>query len=83
MLLPSVVASVEFRREAYGLNCAEWAKVLGLSRGHYSEFVSGKRELPKKAMARAYEFGVPADVLFQCAPSKHIRHIRKILKGKS
>ena len=37
---------------------------------HYSEFVNGKRELPKSAMAIAYEYGVPADALFQARPDK-------------
>lgn len=70
--LPSVRDAVEFRREQYGLNQIEWSKILGMSQSHYSEFASGTRALPKKAMARAYEFGVPADCLFQCRANKFI-----------
>lgn len=80
MRLPSVIDAVEFRREEYGLNQSQWAKVLGLTRSHYSEFINEKRALPSKAMANAFCFGVPADCLFQCRPTKDIRHIRKLLK---
>src|SRR5574337_1235606 len=44
--LPSVVDALEFRRDQYGLTRSEFAAVLGLAPGHYSEFINGKRELP-------------------------------------
>lgn len=68
--LPSIVGAVEFRRKAYCLDCRQWSAVLGMGASHYSEFVNGKRELPKSAMAIAYEYGVPADALFQARPDK-------------
>lgn len=63
--LPSVVDAVEFRRDQYGLTRSEFAAVLGLAPGHYSEFINGQRALPPKAMKRAFAIGVPADVLLQ------------------
>lgn len=41
------------------------AKKLGLQRSHYSEFVNGKRNLPVAALRKAFELGVPANVLLQ------------------
>lgn len=76
---PSIRDAVEFRREAYGLTQRDWAIVLGMQQSHYSEFVTGKRELPKSAMAAAFEYGVPACVLFQCQPNKGIEHIHAAL----
>ena len=70
MKLPSVIAAVEFRREQYGLNCNQWSAVLQMEPSHYSEFVNGKRDLPKSAMATAYAYGVPADALFQERPTR-------------
>ena len=46
--LPSVVDALEFRRDQYGLTRSEFAAVLGLAPGHYSEFINGKRELPPR-----------------------------------
>ena len=43
--IPSTIDMVEFRRDQYGLTMAEWAKVLGTSASHYSEFTHGKRGL--------------------------------------
>lgn len=80
--LPSTVDAVEFRRDAYGLTQKEWAKVIGIRQSHYSEFVHGKRSLTLKQAARCYEFGVPADCLFQCLNNKHIKHIKQILRKK-
>lgn len=62
----SIIDGVEFRREQYGLKKRAWAEKLGMQASHYSEFVRGKRELPKSAMALAFHYGVPACVLFQC-----------------
>lgn len=59
----TAIEALEFRREQYGLNRAQFAFVLGLSRSHYSEFVSGKRALPIKSLAKAYAIGVPANAL--------------------
>ena len=70
--LPSIVEALEFRREQYGISQKEWAKLIGIAQTHYSEFVNGKRDLSKKAMAGAYEFGVPADCLFQVIPVKYV-----------
>lgn len=61
----SISEALEFRREQYGLNAAEFAFVLGLERSHYNEIVNGRREIPKKAMRRAFAIGVPATVLLQ------------------
>lgn len=77
--LPSVVDAVEFRRDAYGLTQRDWSKVIGINQSHYSEFVHGKRTLTLRQAARCFEFGVPAECLFQCRNDKHIRHIQKIL----
>jgi transcriptional regulator with XRE-family HTH domain len=63
--LPSLIDAVEFRRCQYGWSQNRMAQELGLTRGHYSEFISGKRGLPLQARCRAYALGVPADVLLQ------------------
>ena len=61
----SAVDALEFRRDQYNLPRTEFAALLGMSQSHYSEFMNGKRKLPKKAMIRAYAIGVPAEVLLQ------------------
>ena len=61
----SVADALEFRRDQYGLTQAEFAAILGLGKGHYSEVVRGKRRLPLNATRRAFAIGVPADVLLQ------------------
>lgn len=81
--LPSIIDMLEFRRDQYGITAKDWAFILGISAQHYSEFVNGRRELPKKAMGRAYEYGVPAEALFQCYPTKHTRHIRAALEKRA
>lgn len=68
--LPTIIEAMEFRRDQYGLSCRQWSAVLGMQQSHYSEFVNGLRELPKSAMAVAYEYGVPAAALFQKRPTK-------------
>ena len=80
MSIPSIIDAVEFRRDQYGLTARDWAFILGISQGHYSEFAHGKRDLPKKSMAKAFEYGVPAAALFQCHPVKHIKHIKNELR---
>lgn len=78
--LPSVIDAVEFRRDQYGLTQKQWAKVVGISQSHYSEFAHGKRGLTLSQAAKCYEFGVPADCLFQCKPNKALPDIRKLLR---
>lgn len=68
--LPTVIDAMEFRREAYGLDCRQWAAVLGMAPSHYSEFINGRRQLPKRAMTNAFAYGVPAEALFQTRPTK-------------
>jgi hypothetical protein len=46
------------------------AKALGLGRGHYSEIMKGKRGLPYRAACKAFELGVPAEVLLQTRTTK-------------
>jgi antitoxin component HigA of HigAB toxin-antitoxin module len=83
MTLPGLIDAVEFRRDSYGLTQGEWAFVLGIQPSHYSEFVNSKRALPIGAMAKCFEYGVPAECLFQCLPNKTIRHIKAKLKEKN
>lgn len=59
----SVSEAIEFRQREFGWNQSRMAEALGLSTGHYSELMSGKRGLPYRAACRAYKLGVPADVL--------------------
>ena len=68
--MPTVIEAVEFRRDAYGLDCRQWAAVLGMAPSHYSEFINGKRPLPKRAMTNAFAYGVPAEALFLTRPTK-------------
>lgn len=77
--LPSIVEALEFRRSQYMINQRQWAFVLGLQQSHYSEFVNQKKELPKNALRLAYQFGVPADCLFQCHPDKGMSEISILL----
>lgn len=59
--------ALEFRRDAYELSKSEFAAILGLSLAHYGEILSGRRDIPKSAMRRAYAIGVPAGALLQPA----------------
>ena len=77
--LPSVVDAVEFRREQYLLTQGQWAKVIGTSASHYSEFVRGKRGLTLAQAAACFEYGVPAECLFQNHGDKDYRDIKKEL----
>lgn len=81
MSIPSIIDAVEFRRDQYRLTQKDWARVIGISPTHYSEFTHGKRGLTLAQAAKCFEFGVPAECLFQCRNSKHIKHIKKLLKG--
>ena len=77
--LPSVVDAVEFRREQYLLTQSQWAKVIGTSASHYSEFTHGKRPLTLSQAAKCFEYGVPAECLFQNHGDKDYRDIKKSL----
>ena len=81
MALPPLIDAVEFRREAYRLTKSEWSKVIGIIPSHYSEFTTGRRGLSPAQMARCFEFGVPAECLFQCQPTKGMWHISRLLRG--
>jgi transcriptional regulator with XRE-family HTH domain len=48
-----------------GWNQKQMAKALGISDSRYSEFVNGKRRLTYAALCKAFEIGVPPDVLLQ------------------
>ena len=80
MKIPSVIEAVEFRREAYGLTQEQWAEVLDITQQNYTAFVHGNHKLTLAQSAKAFEYGVPADCLFQCRPDKGIRHIEKLLR---
>lgn len=75
--LPSIRSALEFRREEYGWTQTAMAAALGLQRSHYSEVVSGKRALPFKAACRAFEIGVPAEVLLQTPKTKRVYEARQ------
>lgn len=61
----SILDALEFRRDQYGLKRSEFAAILGLTPAHFSEVMSGKRNLPLNARIRAFAVGVPAEVLLQ------------------
>lgn len=82
--LPSVIDAVEFRREQYLLTMKQWAQIIGSSASHYSEFVNGKRGLTLAQAAKCFDYGVPAECLFQNHGDKDIRDIKKqLLKGSA
>ena len=74
--MKTIQEALEFRRCQYGITAERWAKNLGMQKSHYSEFVSGKRELPKRAMAKAFAFGVPVKLLFGCDPDKGVEDLK-------
>ena len=89
MSLPSTIEAVEFRREQYRLTQEQWARVLRMSPSRYSEFVNGRRGLPKRAMTYAYAFGVPPECLFQTLPilgasdiDRRLASLRKLAESK-
>lgn len=63
MAILSVSEAIEFRQREFGWTQARMAKALGLSTGHYSELMRGKRRLPYRAACLAYKLGVPATIL--------------------
>lgn len=72
----SIIDSLDFRRDQYGLTRAEFAAILGMTAAHFSEVMAGKRNLPLNARIRAFAVGVPADVLLQPG-SEMVRQSRK------
>lgn len=58
------------------------AKALGMTRSHYSEFLSGLRGLSKAAMKKAFEIGVSAEVLLQTPKTKR-EYERRLRAGLS
>ena len=77
--MPSIIEAVEFRREQYGLTKRDWAKVIGLTAGHYTEFTQGKRNLTLKQAAKCFQFGVPAELLFQCTSDCGIKEVSAVI----
>lgn len=63
--LPSIVDALEFRRDQYGYNKREMSEALCMQPSHYSEVISGKRTLSLATTKKAFEIGVPAEVLLQ------------------
>lgn len=59
----TIVSELRSAQQEYGWNQTRMAQELGLSRGHYSEVLSGKRRLPYEAACRAYNLGLRATVL--------------------
>lgn len=78
----STIAAIELKRMEYSLSKGKWAKLLGMHPTNYSEFINGKRALPKEAMAVAYEFGVDPAHLFQRRPYKGARDIEAALSAQ-
>lgn len=68
--LPTIRSALEFRRGEYGWTQTKMAAALGLSRSHYSEVIRGKRGLPYRAACKAFEIGIPGDVLLQTRKTK-------------
>jgi HTH-type transcriptional regulator / antitoxin HigA len=66
--LPTPIDALKFRAEQYGWNQTQMAKALGLTRGHYSEVLNGKRRLSLEAIRAAVELGIPAKVILQPFP---------------
>lgn len=80
MNMPSIVDAVEFRRDQYGLTQRDWAKIIGIQAGHYSEFKQGKRKLTLNQAAKCFYYGVPAALLFQTESNGGYDEIKKELK---
>ena len=77
--MPSIIEAVEFRREQYGLTKRDWAKVIGMQPSHYTEFTQGKKGLPMKQAAKCFQFGVPAELLFQCRSDCGIKEVSAVI----
>ena len=79
---PSPVEAIRFRMEQLGINQEQTAKILDVSSGRLSEFMSGKRSMPIQFLVKVKSrLGVPADSLLpdedvaleQVAVGKHAR----------
>jgi transcriptional regulator with XRE-family HTH domain len=68
--LPTIRSALEFRREQYGWTARQMATALGIANSHYSEIIHGKRGLPYHAACKAFEIGIPAEVLLQTRKTK-------------
>lgn len=55
----TVGEALEHRRLSYCLRRNEFAKLLAVSKSHYSDIVAGRRDLPRHAVIRALAIGVP------------------------
>ncbi len=76
------VDALEFRRDQYGLSQSEWAYILGLSPSHYNDFIKGRRGLSLQVAAKAFEYGVPAEAIFQCKRDKGYGDIMRLLADR-
>lgn len=76
---PYVSEALEFRQVEYGWTQRRMAKALGIGNGHYNEILQGKRALPYTAACRAYDLGVPANILLN---AKSIRPKRSTVYGR-
>jgi len=79
MRTPSVSEALEFRQVEYGWSQRRMAKALGICGSHYNEILQGKRSLPYSAACRAYDIGVPAEILLN---SKSIKPKRASVYGR-
>ena len=75
----SIIDAVEFRREQYELTKRDWAALIGIGATHYGEFTRGKRNLTLKQAAKCFQFGVPAEHLFQCTSDYGINEARAVI----
>ena len=62
---PKLVDDIEFRRDQYGWSKGKMAQMLDMTKGNYSEFIHGTRNLPINSIRKAYAIGIPAKVLLQ------------------
>jgi hypothetical protein len=74
--------AVEARRLELGLSRKDWTYILDIAQSHYSEFVNGKRSIPMRVAARAFEFGVAPEKLFCCRPGKGKSAATKLVKAR-
>ena len=59
----TIVSELLELQRHYQWNQSQMAEQLGMSSGHYSEVLSGKRRLPYRGICNAYNLGAEADVL--------------------
>jgi transcriptional regulator with XRE-family HTH domain len=90
---PYVSEALEFRQVEYGWTQRRMAKALGITGPHYNEILQGYRALPYRAACKAFEIGVPAEILLnaksiepkraQVYGSGRRRSAKSIHKGQS